>query len=156
MKITAILCLLATTHAFTTTPVVQRSATTTQLNLMSHEDTDNVLETADNCVKGECSLDEIDGLVSLLKDQQKESSDRLKEIKDMIKSLETVNKSDDRSVDEIRETVRAIYRIFQLGAKASGNDYPALSKPMGWSGEIGDGPKTAYDALPPKPYKKSP
>eukprot|EP00536_Pseudo-nitzschia_multiseries_P000561 jgi/Psemu1/249689/estExt_Genewise1Plus.C_70059 len=156
MKISAILCLFASANAFTTVPVVHRSAPATQLNLMSHEDTENVLETADNCVKGECSLDEIDGLVSLLKDQQKEASGRLQEIKDMIKSLETVNGSDDRSVDEIRETVRAIYRIFQLGAKASGNDYPALTKPMGWSGEVGKGPTTAYDALPPKPYKKSP
>ena len=56
--------------------------------------------------------------------------------------------------DEVRETVRALYRVFQLGDKASGNDYPALSKPMGWSGEIGNGPKTAYDCLPPKPYKQ--
>ncbi|VEU41699.1 unnamed protein product [Pseudo-nitzschia multistriata] len=123
---------------------------------MSHDDTETVLATAKDCAEGECTLDEIDGLVSLLKDQQKEASDRLKEIKDMIKSLETVNGSDDRSVDEIRETVRAIYRIFQLGDKASGNDYPALSKPMGWTGEVGSGPTTAYDALPPKPYKKSP
>ena len=126
----------------------------TQLNLMSHGETDVVLETATNCVEGECSLDEIDGLVSLLKDQQKEASSRLEEIQAMIKSLETVNDADDRSVDEIRETVRAIFRVFQLGDKASGNDYPALSKPMGWSGEVGKGPTTAYDALPPKQIKK--
>jgi len=112
--------------------------------------------TATNCVEGECSLDEIEDLVSLLKEQQKEASVRLADIKGMIKTLETVNSTDDRPVDEIRETVRAIFRVFQLGAKASGNDYPALSKPMGWSGEVGKGPTTAYDALPPKPYKKSP
>ena len=128
----------------------------TQLNLMSHGETDVILETATNCVEGECSLDEIDGLINVLKDQQKEASLRLEETKDMIKSLETVNGADDRSVDEIRETVRAIFRVFQLGDKASGNDYPSLSKPMGWSGEVGNGPTTAYDALPPKPIKKSP
>merc|ERR1712224_1000130 len=98
--------------------------------------------------------DEIDGLISLLKEQQKEASVRLDDIKDMIKSLETVNEADDRSVDEIRETVRAIWRVFQLGDKASGNDYPALSKPTGWTGEVGSGPTTAYDALPPKPFNK--
>ena len=124
---------------------------------MSHGETDIVLETAANCVEGECSLDEIDGLIELLKDQQKEASLRLDDIRDMIKSLETVNDSDERSVDEIRETVRAIFRVFQLGDKASGNDYPSLSKPTGWSGEVGKGPKTAYDALPPKKIqKKSP
>ena len=101
-------------------------------------------------------MDEIEGLIDLLKDQQKEASLRLEDIKGMIQSLETVNGKNDRSVDEIRETVRAIFRVFQLGDKASGNDYPSLSKPMGWSGEVGDGPTTAYDALPPKQIKKSP
>merc|ERR1712021_168990 len=105
---------------------------------------------------GECSLDEIDGLINLLKEQQKQASGQLDDTKDMIKSLESVNEADDRSVDEIRETVRAIFRVFQLGDKASGNDYPSLSKPTGWSGEIGKGPMTAYDALPPKQIKKSP
>jgi len=123
---------------------------------MTHEETEVFMGTATNCVEGECSLDEIEDLVSLLKEQQKEASVRLADIKGMIKTLETVNSTDDRPVDEIRETVRAIFRVFQLGAKASGNDYPALSKPMGWSGEVGKGPTTAYDALPPKPYKKSP
>ena len=112
------------------------------------------METASNCVEGECSLDEIDGLIGVLKEQQKEASDRLGKIKDMVKSLETVNAADDRSVDEIRETVRAIFRVFQLGDKASGNDYPSLSKPMGWTGEVGKGPTTAYDALPPKQIRK--
>ena len=127
---------------------------TTKLYLMSHDETDVVLETATNCVEGECSLDEIDGLINLLKEQQKQASGQLDDIKDMIKSLDTVNDADDRSVDEIRDTVRAIFRVFQLGDKASGNDYPSLSKPTGWSGEVGKGPTTAYDALPPKQIKK--
>ena len=57
------------------------------------------------------------------------------------------------SLDEVRETVRAIFRVFQLGDKASGNDYPALTKPTGYSGEVGKGSTTAYDALPPKKWK---
>ncbi len=114
------------------------------------------MATATECVEGECSLDEIDGLIALLQGQQKELSVRVDQIKEMVKSLEAVNGSDDRSVDEIRETVRAIFRVFQLGDKASGNNYPSLSRPTGWSGEIGSGPTTAYDALPPKPMKKSP
>ena len=52
-------------------------------------------------------------------------------------------------------TAKALFRVFQLGDKASGNDYPALSKPTGWAGEVGGGPKTAYDCLPPKPYNKN-
>lgn len=151
--IAAIFCLIASAQAFTTAPST-RTIPVTQLNLMSHGETDIVLDTAENCVEGECSLDEIDGLISLLKDQQKEASLRLGEIKDMVKALESVNEADERSVDEIRETVRAIFRVFQLGDKASGNDYPSLSKPTGWSGEVGKGPTTAYDALPPKQIRK--
>jgi hypothetical protein len=70
----------------------------------------------------------------------------------MIENLETMNTKDDRKVDEVRETVRALFRVFQLGDKSSGNNYPSLSKPTGWSGEVGDGPKSAYDALPPKKW----
>ena len=40
--------------------------------------------------------------------------------------------------------------VFFAQAKASGNDYPALSRPTGYSGEVGDGPKTAFDVLDPK------
>jgi hypothetical protein len=71
----------------------------------------------------------------------------------MIAALETVNTQNDRPVDQVRETVRAIYRIFQLGDKASGNDYPSLSKPSGYSGEVGKGgTQTAYDVLNPKKW----
>lgn len=120
---------------------------------MSKDDTDAVLTQASDCAEGECSLDEVADLISVLQTHRKELSDRVEEIKKITSALEKVS-SRGAEVDEIRETVRALFRVFQLGDKASGNDYPSLSKPTGWSGEIGDGPKTAYDALPPKPYKK--
>jgi hypothetical protein len=122
---------------------------------MSQEETDNIMHKAEDCVNGECSLDQIDDLIVLLKGQQKELYDRVNQVKEMVETLENVNsKADGRSVDEIRETVRAIFRVFQMGDKASGNNYPSLSKPTGWSGEVGKGPTTAYDALPPKKMTK--
>jgi hypothetical protein len=120
-----------------------QTARTTQLNIMTPEETETILKKADSCAEGECSIDDVTELISILKEQQKEIYDRLIDIKASIKSLESVNESDERKVDEVRETVRSLFRIFQLGAKASGNDYPALMKPSGWSGEVGDGPKTA-------------
>ena len=120
---------------------------------MTKEETDSILSKASTCADGECSLDEVDDLITLLKGQQKELYDRIEQIRQMRKTLEEVNRKGGRNVDEVRETVRALYRVFQLGDKASGNDYPSLTKPTGWVGEVGDGPKTAYDALPPKPYK---
>lgn len=110
---------------------------------MTPEETETILSKADDCAEGECSIDDVTELISILKEQQKEIYDRLIDIKASVKSLEVVNESDDRKVDEVRETVRALFRVFQLGDKASGNDYPSLSKPMGWSGEVGDGPTTA-------------
>jgi hypothetical protein len=38
--------------------------------------------------------------------------------------------------------------------KASGNNYPKLTAPMGYTGETKGGGKTAYDVLPPMPIKK--
>jgi hypothetical protein len=119
---------------------------------MSQEEAEKILTHATDCIDSECALDEVDDLIVALKDQQRELNHRVDEIRSLIKSLETVNTSEERKVDEVRETVRAIFRIFQLGDKASGNDYPSLSKPMGYSGEVGKGSTTAYDALPPKKW----
>ena len=44
--------------------------------------------------------------------------------------------------------------VFVSQDKASGNNYPSLSMPMGYSGDTKGGGKTAYDVLPPKPIKK--
>ena len=131
---------------------------TQQLQLISQEETEAIMAHATECVEGECGLDEVDDLIDLLKTQQKELNERVENVRQMIKSLESVNSSDDRSVDEIRETVRAIFRVFQLGDNSSGNDYPSLSKPTGYSGEVGSGSTTAWDALPPKKWqeKKTP
>jgi chromosome segregation ATPase len=123
-----------------------------QLSLMTASEAETLMKTANDCAEGECSLDDVEELISVLQQQQKELNTRLHEVKSKITQLETMNRHDERKVDELRETVRALFRIFQLGAKSSGNDYPSLSKPTGWSGEVGDGPKSAYDALPPKKW----
>jgi hypothetical protein len=120
---------------------------------MTVQEADTLFKQATDCAEGECSLDEVGDLIDVFKGQQKELSSRVDELRKMIKSLEDINDKDDRKVDQIRETVRALFRVFQLGDKASGNDYPALSKPTGWSGDVGHGPSTAYDALPPKKWK---
>lgn len=119
------------------------SPRTTQLQIMTPEETEAILNKAEDCSEGECSLDDVTELIAILKEQQKEIYDRLTDIKASVKSLEYVNAAEDRKVDEVRETVRALFRVFQLGDKASGNDYPSLMKASGWSGEVGDGPTTA-------------
>jgi len=126
-----------------------------RLDLMSSAEIDSILREAETCVDGECALDEVSSLIANLQDQQSMLSKRVKEIDGLVLALESANGQggDDRPVDEMRETVRAIFRIFALGDKASGNNYPNLTAPMGYSGETKGGGKTAYDVLPPKPIK---
>mmetsp|Transcript_26087 Transcript_26087/g.61963 ORF Transcript_26087/g.61963 Transcript_26087/m.61963 type:complete len:135 (+) Transcript_26087:456-860(+) len=126
---------------------------TQQLQLLTEQEAEAIMTHAQDCVEGECGLDDVDDLISTLKAQQKELSERVESVREMIQSLEVVNGADDRPVDEIRETVRAIFRVFQLGDSASGNDFPSLSKATGYSGDVGSGSTTAYDALPPKKWK---
>lgn len=124
----------------------------TRMSLMTPGEQDAIVQRAEQCVESECSLDDVNELIATLKSQQTDMFDRVEKIKQTIEALENVNQQEDRPVDEIRETVRALWRVFQLGDKASGNDYPSLSKPTGYSGEVGDGPKTAWDSLPPKKW----
>jgi hypothetical protein len=127
-----------------------------KLSLMSQAESEKILQQAGDCAEGECSLDEVEDLIAVLQEQQKELNSRVSKVKEMIKTLELMNDKEDRKVDEVRETVRALFRVFQLGDKASGNDYPSLSKPTGYSGDVGKGPQSAYDALPPKKWTSKP
>mmetsp|Transcript_18383 Transcript_18383/g.35776 ORF Transcript_18383/g.35776 Transcript_18383/m.35776 type:complete len:162 (-) Transcript_18383:231-716(-) len=137
-------------------PIAVPQTRATALNLMSAQEVELIMEEAEKCAHGECQLDEVDSLIASLQDQQSLLSKRIEEMDGLIKELEHINGKDNRPVDEMKETLRAIFRIFALGDKSSGNNYPALSKPMGYSGETAGGGRTAYDVLPPKPMKKAP
>ena len=117
---------------------------------MTDDETKAIINRAHDCAESECSVEDVDMFLASLKEQQALLRDRLSEVTNMISELSHVNDKDVREVDEIRETVRAIARLFMMGNKASGNDYPNMGPPIGYSGEIGDGPKTAYDVLSPK------
>lgn len=118
---------------------------------MSAEEIETLITSAVDCSEGECSVDEVGDLVELLQAQQKDLSDRIHKINGMIKNLEDMN-TKDKDRDEVRETVRAIMRVFAKsdGHKASGT---AKINPTGYSGDVGNGPTDAYKALKPKPYK---
>jgi hypothetical protein len=115
---------------------------------MSDAETDAILQSAKNCADGECSVDEISDLVSELKEQQEILELRMNKIMNMIAHLEHVNEKPNRNDDEVRKFVKDMLRVFAHEKQA----FPAT----GFSGDIGDGPTTAYDALPPKKWKASP
>uniref|UniRef100_A0A7S2KC78 Uncharacterized protein n=1 Tax=Leptocylindrus danicus TaxID=163516 RepID=A0A7S2KC78_9STRA len=154
MKSTIFLALAATTTAFTVPPVrtaLTRIPTAIQ-GLMTEEESKSIIDKAHLCAESECNVEDVDMFLSELREQQMMLRNRLAEVTGMISELGTVNEStgEERKVDEIRETVRAIARIFMMGDKNSDNDYPIMGPPLGYTGEIGDGPKTAYDVLSPK------
>ncbi|CAB9517348.1 expressed unknown protein [Seminavis robusta] len=152
-RLFAIALLLAAANAFapslpafkTSAPAVSSSA---RFIILSDSETDAILKVASECAEGECSIDEVAGLVGDLKEQQQILERRMSKIMTMIAHLEHVNEKEDRQTDEVRQFVKDMLRVF-AHEKAT---IPAT----GFSGEIGDGPTTAYDALPPKKWKASP
>ena len=82
---------------------------------MTVAEVDAIITEAEACAEGECALDEVENLINNLQGQQSSLSKRIEEIGGLIKDLEHVNGKDDRPVDEVRETVRAIFRIFAMG-----------------------------------------
>lgn len=150
-RLTAVALLLASTKAFApSTPALKTAApassSTSRFVILSDSETDAILKSASECAEGECNMDDVSTLVNDLKDQQKEMERRLSKINDMIYQLEQVNKKDDRKSDEVRQFVKDMLRVFSHDPQ----------HPIGFSGEIGDGPTTAYDALPPKKWTGSP
>eukprot|EP00984_Skeletonema_dohrnii_P012038 scaffold4841_cov121-Skeletonema_dohrnii-CCMP3373.AAC.5 len=126
----ALLSLLAAgSTAFMVTPnTVRTHRPETARNLiMTEEEITTILGKAHGCVDSECAVDDVDDLIAELKDQQKHA-----------------NTKEARKTDDVRAIVKDMLRVFTT----SDGKFA-----IGFSGEIGDGPTTAYDALPPKPWK---
>jgi prefoldin subunit 5 len=82
---------------------------------MTASETEKLMKTANDCAEGECSLDDVDELISVLQQQQKELSSRLQEVKATITQLETMNRHDERKVDEVRVTTIHHYQSQLVG-----------------------------------------
>jgi len=114
---------------------------------MTEAEADKLMKQASACADGECSVGEVAEFMGGLRDQEKILRNRLDDITSLISSLTALNSAagEDRNTDELRESIRSLARIFTASAKASGNDYPSLSFPMGYSGDVKGGSKTAFD-----------
>jgi hypothetical protein len=114
---------------------------------MSDEEVATILQSASDCAEGECSLDDVSSLIADLKDQEAILEKRLEKVMNMIAQLQHINEKEERKTDEVRAFVRDMLRVFST-------EKPGYF-PVGFSGDVGDGPTTAYDALPPKKWKPS-
>ena len=84
------------------------------LNLIiSEEETERVMQTANDCVEGECSVSEISELVSVLKSTEEDLQARMKEITKMVTKLESMNSDEDREPDEVRRFVEDLLWVFK-------------------------------------------
>jgi len=126
---------------------VARASTTARHVILSDEETSAILQSASDCAEGECSIDDVSMLISELKDQEALLEDRLEKIMNMIGHLQKENEKPKRDTDEVRALVRDMLRVFA-------HDTPNFT-PSGFSGDVGKGSTTAYDALPPKKWKPS-
>jgi hypothetical protein len=106
-----------------------------------------MISKANDCAEGECSVDDVDALIAELKAQQREMSSRLEDIMNMVAHLQHINEADARKKDDVRAYVKDLLRVFDVNTGGFAT---------GFTGDIGDGPTTAYDALPPKPWKQAP
>ncbi|CAJ1937810.1 unnamed protein product [Cylindrotheca closterium] len=138
--------LFSAATAFTTMqPVSLRQPTVCNL-VMSDKEVAAILDQAKGCMGEECSVDEVDQLLTLLKATEKDLNSRMKDVVRMIGELDHLNGKEERKPDEIKSFVKDMMSVFS-------HTKPKF-KPTGYSGDIGDGPTTAYDALPPKKWSK--
>ena len=111
--------------------------------ILSEDEVTSIMKAAEDCAQGECSLDDVSELIFELEEQQKLMQERLDKTVNIIGALKEMNaKAEDR--DEVRAFVKDMLRVFS-------HEKPSFPI-MGFSGDIGDGPKTAWDVLPPKKW----
>jgi hypothetical protein len=111
---------------------------------MTEEEITAILDKAHTCTALECTTEDVDSLIAELKDQQKVLNARLENIMNVVGHLQHANEQKERKKEDVRAIVKDMLRVFTT---ADGKFA------MGFTGEIGEGPTTAYDALPPKPWK---
>jgi hypothetical protein len=128
-------------------PASYAVSTTAVRVIMTEEETATILKKSEECIASECSLDEVDDLLAILKDTEMDLEDRLNKIKNMISHLKHINEKEERQTDEVRAFVKDMLRVFNT-------DKPLIF-PTGFSGDVGKGAQTAYDVLPPKKWTDS-
>jgi hypothetical protein len=120
------------------------TSTTAQNVFLSEEETMAILNKSTECIESECSIDEVDELLTVLKDTEKELEGRIEKIMNTISHLQHINDKEERKTDEVRAFVKDMLRVFNT-------DKPMVF-PTGYAGDVGKGARTAYDVLPPKKW----
>jgi hypothetical protein len=116
--------------------------------LLSDEETQVILSSAEDCAAGECSVDDVEELLVELKDQQRTMEVRLDTVMNVVARLQKATiGTNEREIkgNQVEGLVQDLSRVFQT-------DKPGFHT-SGYAGDMGDGPTTAYEVLPPKKCK---
>lgn len=63
-------------------------------------------------MEGECSLDEVDDLIKMLKDTEHELETRVEKIMNMVAHLQHINAKEERETNEVRQFISDMLRVF--------------------------------------------
>lgn len=107
--------------------------------LLSEEETNEILKAATECAEGECSIDDVTSLITDLEDQKILLQKRLDRTMNLVAQLQHLNEKEEREVSEVRSFLKDLTYVFTHDEKKH--------FATGYSGEINDGPKTAWDVL---------
>jgi hypothetical protein len=88
------------------------ASTTARHLIMNEEETEQVLQSATDCVESECSIEEVSDLINVLKETESELEARLEKIMNMIAHLQHINQKEERKTDEVRQFVKDMLRVF--------------------------------------------
>jgi hypothetical protein len=111
----ALLSLLAVgSNAFMVAPShrVQTRSVTARNLIMTEDEITAILDKAHGCVESECAVNDVDDLISELKDQQKVLSARLENIMNVVSHLQNANEQKQRKTDDVRAIVKDMLRVF--------------------------------------------
>lgn len=86
--------------------------TTARFVILSDDETQAILQSAEECAASECSVDDVSSLIEELKIQEGVLSERLVKIMNMIANLQQINEKKERKTDEVRQFVRDMLRVF--------------------------------------------
>ena len=125
----------------------QIASSTLRPVLLTDDETASILQSADECAAGECSVDDVAELIYELKEQQHLMEARLEIVMNAVAHLQHVNEKAERKRDEVKALVKDLLRVFSTEKSA----FPI----SGFSGDFSKKTMTAYDVLSPKPWKET-
>mmetsp|Transcript_7580 Transcript_7580/g.9342 ORF Transcript_7580/g.9342 Transcript_7580/m.9342 type:complete len:144 (+) Transcript_7580:56-487(+) len=107
----------------TIAPVLSSSAKSRTALFSKHQlseiDSMCLMNTAEYCAEGECSLDDVEALLNQLQDQADIFSERIVKIGGMLAELGVDNESEDRDVPALRKKISVIGEAFKTAGKPS-------------------------------------